>query len=121
MASEEPDETSAEEAEKRGLAAKLDAVGWGLFFVWVGVAFLAEFGFGVGLLGVGVIALGEQVARRIMGLKIEGFWVFVGLLFVGGGLSESLEVELPLGPIVLVVVGVAFLLSAVRGKHSRHG
>lgn len=119
MENETPEEMCAEDTEKRGLPSKLDAVGWGLFLIWVGIAFLAEFDRGIGLMGVGVIAVGVQVARRVLGLNIQGFWIFVGLLFVAGGLSEFLEVKLRLGPIVLVVVGVAFLLSAVRGKHSK--
>jgi len=28
-------------------AAMIDAAGWGLFFIWVGIAFLADVGWGV--------------------------------------------------------------------------
>ena len=105
-------------APERGeLAGKLDAVGWGLFFVWVGVALLLDVGIGVGLLGIGVITLGMQAVRKVCHLPLEGFWVVVGLLFVVGGLWELFDVQLPLVPLLLILAGIALLVSAARGKH----
>ncbi len=101
----------------RQLAKKFGAVGWALFFIWVGIAFLTNIGFGAGLLGVGIITLGIQAARRYYGLELEGVWIVIGLLFVVGGLWELLELKLPLVPIVLVVAGLALLVSTLRGKH----
>ena len=46
------------------ISKKLEATGWGLFFIWIGIAFLANFDFGLGLLGVGIITLGGQAARK---------------------------------------------------------
>ena len=93
---------------------KLDAAAWGLFFVWVGVALIANLGWGLGLLGVGVITLGGQLARKYFSLTVERFWVVVGLLFVLGGVWELLGLQFSLVPILLIVAGVALLLSAVR-------
>ena len=111
-----------EEPERRKnheLAGKLSSVGWALFLIWIGIAFLANLGFGVGLLGVGVITLGVQAARRLCGLKLEGLWVVIGLLFVVGGLWEVFELRLPLVPVVLIVAGLALLVSVFRGKHPK--
>ncbi|MGB2981475.1 MAG: hypothetical protein WBC77_09525 [Candidatus Zixiibacteriota bacterium] len=102
--------------QRRHLARKLDAVGWGLFFIWVGIAFLADLGMGVGLLGVGLITLGGQVARRHFNLNLEGFWVVVGLLFVVGGLWNLIEAKIALVPLLLIVAGLAVLVSAFWGK-----
>lgn len=96
------------------VAHRLDAAAWGLFFIWVGVALVTNVGWGAGLLGVGVITLGVQVARRYFGLAAEGFWIVVGLLFVLGGLWELLGVQFSLAPIVSIVAGIALLLSAMR-------
>jgi hypothetical protein len=96
------------------VAHKVDAVAWGLFFVWVGVAVIANFGWGVGLLGVGIITLGEQVARKYCSLAVERFWVLVGLLFVLGGVWELVGLQFSLLPIMAIVAGLALLLSAVR-------
>lgn len=95
-------------------AKRLDAAAWGLFFVWVGVALIANLGWGLGMLGVGIIALAVQLARRQLGLAIERFWVVVGALFSLGGVWELLGVQFSLVPIVLIVAGVALLFSAVR-------
>jgi hypothetical protein len=116
------DRTSASEeengvsADRREIARVIDAVGWGLFFAWVGVALLMDVGWGVGLIGVGAITLGGQAARRYYGLKLEGFWVAVGVLFALGGVWELSEVEVSLVPVLLIVAGAALLLSALRRK-----
>lgn len=60
----------------------VDAVAWGLFFMWVGVAFLAHLGWGVGFLGVGVITLGAQLVRKYLGLVVEPFWLTIGIAFI---------------------------------------
>jgi hypothetical protein len=96
------------------LDRRLDAVAWGLFFVWIGVALLAGLSWGLGLLGVGIITLGTQWARRYFGLTVETFWVVVGLLFLASGVWELLSVRIGLVPIVLIVAGSALLLSAAR-------
>jgi len=72
-------------ANRRGLTKKLEAAGWGLFFIWIGIALLADVGWGVGLLGVGIIILGAQVSRRYLALV----------------------------PILCIVAGVALLASAL--------
>jgi hypothetical protein len=95
------------------VAHKLDAAAWGLFFVWVGVSLIADIGWGVGLLGVGVITLGGQLARKYFSLGIEGFWVVVGLLFFLGGVWELLAIQVGLVPILLIIAGGALLLSAM--------
>ncbi|MGE0442236.1 MAG: hypothetical protein AB7L66_10260 [Gemmatimonadales bacterium] len=100
--------------EKTEIARKMDAAVWGLFFVWVGVALLAGIGWGVGLVGVGVIMLGGQVARRSLGLAVEGFWVVAGLFFALGGALNMLGVRVSLVPALLIAAGVSLLFGAVR-------
>lgn len=53
-------------AQRKKRGRKLDAVGWGLFFIWMGIAVLADVGLGVGFLGVGLIILGGVVAREYL-------------------------------------------------------
>ena len=97
----------------QALHKKLDAAGWGLFFIWTGVAFMAHVGWGPGLLGVGIITLGAQTARKYFGLKLEGFWIAVGFLFSLGGIWRIFNVQLDLLPILCVVAGVVLLTSIV--------
>lgn len=107
----------AEAVERHDLSEKLDASGWALFFIWVGIAFLADVGWGWGLLGVGVIILGEAGVRRYLDLNIEGFWIVCGTLFLLGGLWELLQVPWPLVPALLILCGLAVLWGAFTGKH----
>ena len=51
---------------RKKLNRKLHAAGWGLFFIWTGVAVLADVGCGVGLIGVGLIILGGMAAREYL-------------------------------------------------------
>jgi hypothetical protein len=96
------------------VARRLDAAGWGLFFVWVGFALIANLGWGVALLGVGVITLGGQLARKQFGVRFEPFWVAVGFLFAVSGVWEIFNFRIRLIPIVLIIAGAALLLSAMR-------
>lgn len=100
------------------LSQKLSRIGWALFFIWIGFTFLLNFGAGIGLLGVGVITLGIQYARKSANLPMEGFWVVVGVLFLLGGISGLLDIDLPLIPILLIIAGVVILLSIRKGGSS---
>ena len=97
----------------RALDKRLDAAGWGLFFVWMGIALLADVGWAAGLFGVGIIMLGTQAARKHFALGLEGFSVVVGFLFVLGGIWEFFHVSLGLVPVLCVLAGVTLLVSAL--------
>lgn len=107
--------------ERHDRSSRFEAVGWALFFIWVGIALLADVGLGIGLLGVAAITPGIQAARKSASLPAEGFWVLVGIGFAVAGLRHWLDIELPLAPIVLVVIGVALLVTRVwpRSSHKR--
>jgi hypothetical protein len=119
MSQEEPvgEQTARSEVTDRSsVAEKLDAVGWGLFFLWMGVALLFEFPWGVTLVGIGIITLGEQLARFASHLKLQGFWVVVGVGFLLGGIWQAMDAELPLVPILLILAGVTVLLARFLPK-----
>lgn len=109
-------------AVRSTLERRLDEWGWGLFFVWVAIAFVADVGWGLGLVGVGIITLGGQAARVWYGLGLDGFWTVLGLMFVVGGSWELMfESQFPLIPVGLFLIGVTFIWSAVRGSFAgRH-
>lgn len=102
----------------RAAAHKLDVIGWGLFFLWIGIAMLANLGWGMALLGIGIIMLGMQVVRSFVALGIETFWLLVGAFFVIAGVWELLSVRAGLIPVVCIVAGGALLVSALFGKLS---
>ena len=104
---------------RHDLRSRFDAAGWALFFIWVGIAWLADVSVGVGLLGVAVITLGMQGLRKIYGVPVEGFWVLVGIGFAIAGLWQWFAIKMPLAPFVLIAAGVALLVWRVwpRGHH----
>ncbi len=111
-------------AERTPAAAqKLAAVGWGLFFIWVGIALLVHVGWGVALLGVGVITLGAQAARACFRLPVERFWLVVGIAWVVFGGWELLQRQLggavlrggPV-PVLFIAVGVVVTVAALMRK-----
>jgi hypothetical protein len=97
-------------------AQKLDTLVWGLLFIWIGVSLLAGFGWGIGLLGVGLILVVEQIARKYVAMAFETFWLVVGVVFVIGGSAELLNFHISLIPVACIVAGVALLISAVSGR-----
>jgi hypothetical protein len=98
------------------IAERLTAVGWGLFFIWIGVVSLQGYSAAVGLLGVGIIALIIQIWRKFAGLDMEGFWAVIALLFIIGGLLAIFGIDFPLIPVALLVAGLLLILSVLRRK-----
>ncbi len=117
MAAEKKELRTGLKANEQGsLADKLVGVKWGLFFIWVGLVLLLKLAASVGLLGIGVIALGLEASRKHFKLPLEWFWVIVGLLFALVGLWDLFETTLPLVAVLLIVAGLTLLIFALKGK-----
>ena len=76
-----------------GVAKTIERSGWGLLFIWVGTAFLANVGWGWGLTGVGLIMLGAQAARTWCGLKIDLLGLALGQCFAAAGLMRLVDLQ----------------------------
>ncbi len=98
------------------LEQKLSAIGWSLFFIWIGITMLLKISPDIGLLGIGAITLAVQLGRRNFGFKPEWFCVVVGLLFIIGSLWGLLDIGVSLVPILVIAAGGIVLFSAIRGK-----
>ena len=103
------------------LAKKLGAAGWGAFFIWIGIAFLTNISWGVGIFGVGVIVLAGEAARKYFGLCLELFWLMMGIIFVvwGAGVALAIQVGGIFWPILSIMLGLAILVNGLR-PHPRH-
>lgn len=107
------------------VSKRLGAVGWGVFFLWVGYAILMEVPIGAGLIGIGAIALLMQVVRTVFELPLEGFWILVGIGFVISGAWNVYAVNIPLAPVLLLGLGLLLVAGALLGTrwgrgHERH-
>jgi hypothetical protein len=96
---------------------------WGAFCVWWEMADLFQFLLSdTWILGCGLILIVLNVARVRNGLPISGFTSTAGILaFAWGGLDiagSSLELpfELPVIPILLIILGVIVCLPHLVGK-----
>jgi hypothetical protein len=52
--------------KRKKLNRRIDALGWGAFFVWSGIAVLTNIGWGIGMIGVGLIIIGSMAAREYL-------------------------------------------------------
>lgn len=102
---------------------QLDAGTWGVFFLWIGISFLVHVPWGVWLLGVGVILLGAQLARRMLDLRVDGFWLVAGALFLVGGISDvaPFGIDIAIIPALCILAGIILLARALpRRGGPRH-
>ena len=104
-------------SENEALSKKLDTIGFAVFLIWVGLASLLDFGWAWGQIGVAAIILGATAVRWRLNLKIEGFWVVVGLMFLIGGLWEMFNISWPLAPFLIIGCGLALLWGVFSGKN----
>ncbi len=86
-------------------ARRIDSGAWAVFFIWVGIAMLAGVPWSWFLVGVGVLILGAQIMRRQWHLKIETFFVVVGLIILAAGAWDLLALPWPLMPLLLIGLG----------------
>ena len=106
----QPAPSQGSSAKKGELTRHLNAIAWAAFFIWIGVTILVAMLWGWFLAGLGILILAAQLARLQMNIKIEGFWVACGTVFLIGGLWAVLNLSSwPLAPIVLILLGVVLL------------
>ena len=95
---------------------KLGTVGWGLFFLWIGFALIMGFHLQISLIGIGVIILGMQLIRKYLKFKFETFWLIVGICLIIFNLVKIPQINIPIIPILLIVFGILFFISAFKKK-----
>jgi len=100
---------------------RVEAATWGVFFVWIGICLLAPLPWAVWLLGVGVLMLGAQLARRLAGLQLEVFWVVAGAVLLLGGITEvaPLGIDVKLIPLLCIIAGLLLLVRAISHQPAR--
>ena len=97
---------------------------WLLVLIMTGALWLAPkamFPEGTWLVGAGLILLGLNAARRIRGVKTSGFGIIVGLIAFAAGIGRIIGQELPLMPILLIILGVGLVVKAAAGNQETYG
>jgi hypothetical protein len=100
-------------AGRTGAAASLDAIGWGVLFVVVGVVLLAP---GLPpetwLVAAGAVMILLSAVRAARGLPVDWFTAVCGAVALVGGGAAILGFQGAAGPLALVAAGVAVIAVA---------
>jgi hypothetical protein len=102
----------------------LDGVAWGAFFVVLGVAWLASTAYALDVaayvaVGAGVILIAINLTRHGIGINMNKFSLFSGLLVLALGVAGTLGYSLPLIPTVIVLVGLFVAAEGLQKATSR--
>ncbi len=115
---------SPDQSGSRRQGKRLDEIAMALVLIMTGGLWLAPkamFPEGAWLVGAGLIVLGLNVAKRILGVKTSGFGIIVGLVAFSAGIGRIIGQELPLIPILLIILGVGLVVRAAAGRQRSTG
>jgi hypothetical protein len=118
---EEKSEKEIENDSKYLIATEkyIDAIGWSLFFLLIGLVLLVpqdNLYEGVGVIIFGFIILGVQIAKFIKKIKTSAIMIIIGLLALAFGVIALLGVEMPTTSIALIVIGFGILLNSILNR-----
>jgi hypothetical protein len=97
----------------------LTSLAWGLFFVLIGLGWATSQYYAADVvpyvaLGVGIILIGLNVARTGLGMALNKFSLFIGIVAFAFGGAAMLGYGLPLFETILVLIGLFIIAEAVR-------
>ncbi len=97
-----------EDTAKKALDKRLENIGWALFLIMIGGLWLVpkeRLPEETWLIGVGIILLGLNAVRYLNGIKMSNFTIGLGILALLVGIASFAGVDLPLFPIILILIG----------------
>ena len=107
----------AEDTRKRDLNKRLETVGWGLFLIMLGgFALVDGVPEGTWLIGAGLIMLGLNVVRLLVGIRASWFTLVLGTIALLSGLGSVLGVDIPVGPLLIILIGLAIIVRAFQPR-----
>jgi hypothetical protein len=107
--------TTPPDSEKSRLNQRYEAIGWALFLIMLGGIGLVPDALvpeGTWLVGVGLIMLGLNLARYLSDIPLSSGTLFLGSLALIAGIASVLGADLPIFPIVLILLGISALSKA---------
>lgn len=106
-------------SEDRIKGRRIDSTGWGLFLILTGcILFVPETSLpkGTWLVGIGVILLGTSLYRYLSGIKVSGCSLIIGLITLSMGIRDFYGIEIPIIPILLILIGIKLLYRLIYRK-----
>ncbi len=109
--------TMSGDPRKQALNKQLETVGWGLFLIMIGgFALVKGVPEGLWLIGAGFIMLGLNAVRLMLGIRASWFTVILGTIALLSGISQVLGVDIPVGPLLIILIGLAIIVRAVQPR-----
>jgi hypothetical protein len=111
--------TNGQDSRASVLGKRIDAVGWGLFLIMVGAILMVpreELPKGIWIAGVGLILLGTNGARLLLGIRVNRFFLILGVVALAAGAGRYFGVRFPIIPILLVLLGLSAMLGPLFRK-----
>jgi hypothetical protein len=110
------DHTSEDTADGRGLGVRLDEIGWALFLIMTGALWLTPGGWapqGSWLVGLGLILLGLNGARRFCRLRVSPGGIAAGIAALVAGVGQILGGAGLFIPVLLVALGIVLATKTI--------
>ncbi|HEX8966924.1 MAG TPA: hypothetical protein VF937_03525 [Chloroflexota bacterium] len=99
-----------EQPRRSTLDHQLERTSWALFLIMIGgLLLLPAVPSGTWLIGTGLIMLGLNLARRMNDLPVSNFTIVLGIGAIALGISEFVGSELPVFPLLLILIGASIL------------
>ena len=102
------------ETDTKFIEKKIEGLGLGIFFIWIGTAFAFSFPLSAGLIGIAVVLFASQIARMITGLDAQWFRVFMGVIFLLSGFVQMVETKINLVAIFFIAIGILIFFRNLR-------
>ncbi len=95
---------------QKDLESRIDAIGWGVFFVMSGAMLLVPgLHDGSWVIGVGAILVIFSALRYALGLPVSTFAVICGVVAIAAGVGAMAGVAVPWFALLLVLCGLAIV------------
>jgi hypothetical protein len=72
---------------------------------------------GTWLIGTGLILLGLNLFRYTKAIRMSGFTLLLGTIALFSGIADIFYIDLPLFPILLILIGANILIKPLIEKH----
>ena len=96
----------------KSISKRLDALGWALFFIWLGVyLFLDIEQNGIFSLVLGIIIFFENALRKYLDAPTSKFWIIMSILFIVTGVLGFYNINLL--PMLLILCGILIFIRSV--------
>jgi cytosine/uracil/thiamine/allantoin permease len=106
-----------EDARKQDLNKRLETMSWGLFLIMLGgFALMKDVPPGTWLIGAGLIMLGLNAARLLLGIRASGFTIILGTIALLSGIGSVYGIDIPVGPLLIILIGLAIIVRALRPR-----